>query len=517
MQVSAVEATVAGLVRAFTTAPPDGVDDAYQRLVGALWNGGELTDLALSATPALVAALDDVGDDRQGHLAILLGLLAEAEYPRLDGPVATAVRTGLDRYLELVRDGSGEHPRTLALLYLLAHFPGDRDRILAGTRDLALSDEDRSRLERGLADLDPDNPDLGQVWPAPSVWRLDEDNAAHAAAAVRDLTPEQVLTNWRNDTRTVWAYTGATAYWAVRNGQPTRVPVQRIPDGVVEPPQVRPTNELFGARAAVLRCPTCHGSIELRDSGARCAACATTYLSGNGILDLSAGIRDGQPSHEPTADLLQKLSEMPKMGLYYEHFQRPNYLRMAGTNFGGEVTPADEDAYLVAKLGSVEGPVVDVAAGAGRWTAVVAEAVGTDQLIAVDMLLPMLTVLRSRLPEVPTVRGSVLNLPFGDGTLGAVNLWNSLQAFPDDAPAALNEIGRCLRPGGLLTMMTYRWSEDPIARYFQASHFFPSRPEGHMLFEPAQLRGWLADAGLDVRDESLSTGTFVFITAQRTA
>jgi hypothetical protein len=65
--------------------------------------------------------------------------------------------------------------------------------------------------------------------------------------------------------------------------------------------------------------------------------------------------------------------------------------------------------------------------------------------------------------------------------------------------------------------MTFRWHDDPIARYFQASHFFPSRAAGHLLFELEQLHQWLAAAGLTVRKESTDTGTFVFITAERTA
>jgi SAM-dependent methyltransferase len=517
MSASGADPSVAELVRSYTGAAPDGVDAAYQRLVGALWSEGKLTDLALAATPTVVAALDDAGPDRQGHLAILLGLLAEAEYPSLDGPVATAVRGGLDRYLDLVRGGESGQPLTLALLFLLAHFPADRERILAVTSEVALSPEERTRLERGLAELDPERPDLGQVWPAPSAWKMDEENSAHAEAAVRGLSAEQIRTNWDNDTRTVWAFAGHIAYWAVRNGPPARTPIPAVPELPPVPEQAKPTNEWFGDRAAVLTCPTCHGPVALRESGGRCDPCATSFLSVNGILDLSAGVRDGQEADTATADLLQKLSEMPMMGLYYETFLRPNYLLLAGTNVGYEITPADEDAYILENLRDTEGPVVDVAAGAGRWTEVVRNAVGADRLIAVDMLLPMLNVLRGRLPEVPTVLGSALNLPFADGTIGAINLWNALQAFPDDAEQAIAEIGRCLRPGGVFTMMTFRWSEDPVARYFQASHFFPSRPAGHLLFELEQLRQWLADAGLTLRKETADVGTFVFVTAERTA
>ena len=64
-------------------------------------------------------------------------------------------------------------------------------------------------------------------------------------------------------------------------------------------------------------------------------------------------------------------------------------------------------------------------------------------------------------------------------------------------------------------MMTFRWSDDPVARYFQASQYFPSRPQGHLLFGLDELRRWLADAGLTVR-EITTPATFVFLTAERT-
>jgi SAM-dependent methyltransferase len=516
MTVPAADAAVVELVRLFTGALPDDLDAEFQRLVGALWSEGKVTDAAADAVPAVVAGLDDAVPDRQGHLVILLGLLAETEYPRLDGEVATAVRAGLDRYLELVRDGGTRQPLTLALLYLLAHFPGDRDRILAATADLPINAEERSRLVRGLAELDLENPDVGWVWPAPSAWIRSAEDAAHARATVQGLSPEQVTTNWENDTRTVWASAGAIANWAVHNGPPAPLGVRPVPEWQPGGPDPQPIDALFGSRAALLRCPTCHGPLALWDSDARCEPCATTYLAADGILDLSAGVRDGRSTaHEGTADMLQKLSEIPKMGLYYEAVLRKSYLRLAGSNFGDQVTHADEDAYITENLRSTEGPVVDLAAGAGRWTEVVVEAVGVDRLTAVDMLLPMLNVLRSRLPEVPAVMGTALNLPFADGTIGAINLWNALQAFPDDAGQAIAEIGRCLRPGGILTMMTFRWSDEPIARYFQGSHFFASRPEGHLVFEREQLRQWLTDAGLVVREERSDVGTFVFVTAER--
>lgn len=516
MTVPAAGSTVAALVRSFTGARSDDLEPAYQRLVSALWSEGKVTDVAAAAVPTVVAALDEAGPDHQGRLAILLGLLAEAEYPRLDGEVTTAVRAGLDRYLDLVRGGRRRDPLTLALLYLLAHFPGDRDRILAATADLPIDADERSRLERGLTDLDLEDPEVGWVWPAPSSWDFSEEETAHAKATAQGMSAAQLTANWENDTRTVWSSAGALANWAVHNGPPAPLAASTVPEWRDAAPATRPLDEWFASRAE-LRCPTCHGPLALSARDARCEPCATTYLAANGILDLSAGVRDGRSTaDEATADLLRKLSETPKLGLYYEAVLRQSYLRLAGSNFGDQVTHADEDAYLAEHLRSAEGPVVDLCAGAGRWTEVVVDAVGADRLVAVDMMLPMLNVLRARLPEVPAVMGTALNLPFADGSVGAINLWNALQAFPDDAEQGIAEIGRCLRPGGVLTMMTFRWSDDPIARYFQASHFFPSRPAGHLLFEREQLLQWLEAAGLTVRDERSDIGTFVFVTAERT-
>jgi ubiquinone/menaquinone biosynthesis C-methylase UbiE len=189
-----------------------------------------------------------------------------------------------------------------------------------------------------------------------------------------------------------------------------------------------------------------------------------------------------------------------------------------GSNWDSGITPAIEDAYIADRLRAAaaaraDGPILDLGAGAGRWTWVVAEAVGADRVIALDLNDAMLYWLRGRLPQVAAVRASALELPIADGSLTAANFWNALQAMPD-AAQAIAEIGRCLRPGGVLTLMTFRFADDPVYRYFQHSHIFPAAPEGYLLFEPQEIRSWLAAAGLSVVEES-GPGTFVFITAKR--
>ncbi|MEZ0075079.1 class I SAM-dependent methyltransferase [Planotetraspora sp. GP83] len=516
--VTGTYASAGALVEKFTGAPPAELPEAYERLVAALWEPGAPTDLALPAVPELVASVGRVDDHRAGYLIILLGLLAEADSDP-GGPVRDAVRQGMDRYLDVLSRVGPDEPLTQALVYLLAHFPEDRGRILPLIEPLGLEEGDVSRLDRCLRTLDPDAPDLGRVWPSPSVWRLTDEERDFDKGWIGALTPEQVAANWRNDTRTVWGYVGSKAYWAVRHGMPVTI------GGVAQPPElgdgsvpgVEPGIEIFSRHAAAFRCPSCQGSLDFHAGGVRCARCAVTYPVTRGILDLTEGVSDvAGATDEATANLLQKLAEMPSMGLYYESRLRPEFLRVAGGNWGGAVTLPDEDAYIAQHVRPVDGPVLDLAAGAGRWTSVIAGAVGAERLVALDMGLPMLNVLRRRVPAVPAVRSSALSLPFEDASLGAVVCWNALQAFPDDAATAIAEVGRCLRPGGTFTMMTFVWDRDPVVRHFQASHYFPSRPAGMLLFESDEIRRWLADANMVIREQS-GPESFIFITAERVA
>ncbi|MFI5621388.1 class I SAM-dependent methyltransferase [Streptomyces sp. NPDC051567] len=526
MTVQTTHPTVADLLDRFLDgAAADQLEDRFVALVGAVWSpDGGANDLAVAAVTELVAAFGEADDERKGYLAVLLALLVESEYPAEEGPLTSAARAGLDRYLEALATGDADRPFTLALLYLVSHFPGDRDRVLASVQDLALDEHDLSRLDRGLQRLDLSRPDVGRVWPSPAIWKLGDEERGFDQEAVNALTPEQVKTNWDNDTRTVWAYWGMRAYWAVRNHTVPQEVAYPMPAEAADPPAPSELPaEAFLRHTEALRCASCRSRLDIREGSARCGRCATTYPITHGLLDLSAGQSDeawresaAEKSDDSTANLLSKLAAMPSMGYYYEAVLRPAFLRISGLNWGLAVTPADEDAYLAAHTAPVDGPVLDLAAGAGRWTEVVAQAVGTERLIAQDMGLPMLTALRNRLPEVPAVVASALEIPFDDASLGGVNCWNALQAFPEQADLALREIGRVLKPGGTFTMLTFRWADDPLDRYFQASHFFPSRPAGMLLFELDDIKKWLADAGLDIRHES-GTGTFVFITAERRA
>jgi SAM-dependent methyltransferase len=459
------------------------------------------------AAAALAAALIEAEDAGKGELAILLGLAVEAEEGQAAGPVTAAVRARVDDYLSIWRETTDE-PLSLALLYLLAHFPQDRDKILGTATALPLDPDDVSRLRRALAELDQENPDIGRVFPHPAAWESDDDARAFDQARIRALGAEKIAQLWQEDTETVLGHLGVKARWAVRNGPVVPASSDSVPDRDLQPPAAGA--ELLAPHAAAFKCPACGGSLRFAGNVAECTGCSNAHPVEKGILDLTT--RVGGTGD----DFLLKLAQVPSMGHYYEAHARPNFVRLCGSNWAGQVLPSDEDDYIASHVRPVDGPVLDLAAGAGRWTEVLAKTVGPERVIALDLLLPMLVTLRGRIPEVPAVLASAAELPFGDASLGAVLCWNALQAFPEQAPAAIAEVARCLRPGGTFTVLTFRNSDDPVYRYLAHRHRFPAHNDGLTLFDRDELLGWFTEAGLEIVDEA-TPGTFEIINAVRPA
>lgn len=479
----------------------------YRELINSFWNSDGLTPDGVRAAPELVASLDTVDARHHAHLAMVLGLLAEVPAPDgTPGPLP-ALRAGLPRYLSLVKASGEDEPLLFALLYLLGHFPDDRDPILRALAEVAVPPDDLARLERSLRPPDPDDPILGRVWPSPLVWNLDEAERELDRQWIGALPAERFTALWDYDTQALLAYSGAKALWAVEHGPrpgpaaPTTgsAPVTpgSAPVTTAGPVLPAPAAEVpLASHRAALRCPVCRGTLAFAPGTAVCADCGRAHPVSDGIVDLTAGVGDDKEAG--------KRNVPPR----YEAALRPAFLRVMGGNWGGAVSVADEDRYLRERVRPVDGPVLDLAAGAGRWTGTLAGAWGPERVIALDLSSSMLGRLRQALPEVLAVRGSALALPFADASLGAVNCWNALQAIPDPA-TAISEVGRCLRPGGTFTLFTFRPTEDPVVHHFQ-NRVHP----GVSVPDPAAVRTWLRDAGMTVTEQSTPAG-FLFLTAVR--
>jgi ubiquinone/menaquinone biosynthesis C-methylase UbiE len=179
-----------------------------------------------------------------------------------------------------------------------------------------------------------------------------------------------------------------------------------------------------------------------------------------------------------------------------------------GGDWEGGLTPEREQAYLERFLRPVQGPVLDLACGAGSRTRFVAAIAGAARVIALDYSLPMLEACGRALQGVTLVRGSASALPFADASLGGINCSDALQALPDPAQA-FAEAGRCLRPGAPFTGFTFRESAGVYA-WFQ--HRFPAAPR--QLFTDAGLSAMADRAGFEMVDIG-GPAQAIFFTAHR--
>ncbi|MDY7232850.1 class I SAM-dependent methyltransferase [Hyalangium rubrum] len=161
------------------------------------------------------------------------------------------------------------------------------------------------------------------------------------------------------------------------------------------------------------------------------------------------------------------------------------YLRSTLPFLAPEVTTR-EVAYLQRCFSGLapSGPIVDLGCGHGRHAA----PLNTSGPLAGRVIGLELDAysLSHRAPGFPAVRGDLRALPFQPRSLAGAYAWYStLFAFSDmEHRVILQEIARCLKPGGLLVLQTVpyeRLSEQPSAAFQR------SLPDGSQLEEESRF------------------------------
>lgn len=154
-----------------------------------------------------------------------------------------------------------------------------------------------------------------------------------------------------------------------------------------------------------------------------------------------------------------------------------------GRAFGlgrGKVFPAERAGSLVhplrrlvqspgrtvAAMGlSPRATVLELGCGPGYFSPALARAVPQGQLLLVDLQAEMLLAARARLGQTVNVayaQGDACRLPIGTDRCDAVLLATMLGELPD-RDACIEEVGRILRPGGLLTVAETRRDSDFVS------------------------------------------------------
>ncbi|MFC7165718.1 class I SAM-dependent methyltransferase [Halospeciosus flavus] len=151
--------------------------------------------------------------------------------------------------------------------------------------------------------------------------------------------------------------------------------------------------------------------------------------------------------------------------------------------------PPAKRRVLAAGLDRAERPVrrvLDVGGGTGR----AARVLGDFEPVVVDLSRPMLRVAHEK--GLRTVQGDARRLPVADESVDAAVFVDALHHVPD-VPAALADVARVLRPGGVLVVRDFDPTTLRGRALVAAEHLFGM---GSTFYAPDDLASLLADAGL---------------------
>lgn len=121
-------------------------------------------------------------------------------------------------------------------------------------------------------------------------------------------------------------------------------------------------------------------------------------------------------------------------------------------------------------------PVLDLGAGTGKLTAVLA-AIGITDITAVEPDTAMLARIAEVVPDACCLAGSAERIPLADAAMEAITVGQALHWF--DLDLAVPEMARVLRPGGrMVAVWNVRDLAHPFTRAFEACMDDHVRPPG---------------------------------------
>jgi SAM-dependent methyltransferase len=178
-------------------------------------------------------------------------------------------------------------------------------------------------------------------------------------------------------------------------------------------------------------------------------------------------------------------------------------------------TAENSAGYLLAHLRPGQ-RLLDVGCGPGTITADLARRVAPGDVVGIDASTDVIAQARRLTVETGNVRfetGDVYALPFPDGSFDVVHAHQVLQHLSDPV-AALAEMGRVARPGGLVAVRdsdyaAFAWAPgDPLLDRWLALYHDVTHRNGAQADAGRHLLGWAQAAGFVDVTASSSTWTF---------
>lgn len=147
-------------------------------------------------------------------------------------------------------------------------------------------------------------------------------------------------------------------------------------------------------------------------------------------------------------------------------------------------TAAYRPAFHAAAAVQTTDVVLDVGCGAGRTTIEAARAAPDGEALGVDLSGPMLAIARRRAEDQGVTNTGFMHAdaqvhPFEPASVDVVASWHGSMFFGDPV-AAFTNIGRALRPGGRLALLTWQ----PLGLQEWMRSFFGALAAGREPFAP---------------------------------
>ncbi len=255
---------------------------------------------------------------------------------------------------------------------------------------------------------------------------------------------------------------------------------------------------------AVYVCPSCHGPLEHAGGFLSCTACKTTYPLRGGIPDFLLEDREESLSRLNRA-ILEAVVRLYETPLWYVPI-----LRLAGGK--GAPSYGEVIRQMVGLMDVHQGMLLDVACGPGTWGRRLASP--SMEVYGIDFSWSMLrqgarVASRKRIDAIHFAHARVEALPFPAGQFDAAYCGGALHGFPDTV-GSLREIGRTLKPGAPLVVLTFLERDQPLVRMRHRAEARDDKLLKLHMFQVPELEEDLAQAGFEGYEPQVYGGIIIF-------
>lgn len=258
------------------------------------------------------------------------------------------------------------------------------------------------------------------------------------------------------------------------------------------------------AAFAVYVCPSCKGKLETHENALHCDVCKRMYPVINGVPDFL--LEDLEQSLSPfmrfTTRMIVRLYETP---LWY-----PRILKQAG----GEKSPSMKELFrqMDTLMDVRQGILLDAACGPGTWGCRLASP--AMEVYGIDFSWFMLRegmrkMAGNNITHMNFSHARVEALPFSEQQFDAAYCGGALHAFPDTV-GSLREIGRTLKSGAPLVVVTFLDRDQPFLRMRRKAEARNPKMLKLHFFEVEELGQALRQAGFEKYNPHIYGGIIIF-------